>query len=253
MTEPTRRSEFTAGARAMIPLIVGALPFGVIFGALAGASGLSFGATMSMSALVFAGSSQFIAAQLIGAGAPLLFIVVTTFIVNLRHALYGATLAPYTKHLPQIWLLPLGFMLTDEAFVIAVQRYERLDASPYKHWYFLGAALSLYINWQLCTLVGVIAGQSIPDPAGWGLDFALVATFIGMLVSLVRGRAVVAAVVVAGGIALMAYPLPNQVYLMLAAGGGIVAGMIGEMIWGKPVETPKVRAYEGAADESDRS
>ncbi|MCS6825604.1 MAG: AzlC family ABC transporter permease, partial [Caldilinea sp.] len=89
--ESSRRTEFWRGVRATFPLVVGAIPFGIIFGALAVNSGLSATAAAAMSAFVFAGSSQFIAAGLVGGGAGVLLIVMTTFVVNLRHALYSVT------------------------------------------------------------------------------------------------------------------------------------------------------------------
>jgi 4-azaleucine resistance transporter AzlC len=95
------REEFTAGIRDTLPLLLGALPFGLIYGAIAATSGLSMTAAILMSALVFAGSSQFIAVGLVAAQTPVAIIVLTTLIVNLRHMLYSATLLPYLKDLPQ--------------------------------------------------------------------------------------------------------------------------------------------------------
>lgn len=227
---PSRRSEFWAGARATLPLIVGAIPFAIIFGALAATGGLSPGATMAMSAFVFAGSAQFIAANLLATGTSAALIILTTFVVNLRHMLYAATLAPYVKHLPQRWLLPLGFWLTDETFVVVVTRYHQPDASPYKHWYHLGSALSMYSNWVLCTLLGIVAGQYIANPQSWGLDFALVVTFIGMLVPMVRTRPVLVAVLAAGVVAVLTNSLPNRLGLIVAALAGVTAGMIAESL-----------------------
>lgn len=91
------------GARDTIPMLIGALPFGIIFGTLAVSSGLSAGATLAMSALVFAGSAQFIAISLIASGTGLVVILLTTLIVNLRHMLYSASMLPYVRHLPQRW------------------------------------------------------------------------------------------------------------------------------------------------------
>ncbi|MBZ0286076.1 MAG: AzlC family ABC transporter permease, partial [Anaerolineae bacterium] len=188
--QPTRRSEFWAGVRDTFPLVVGAAPFGLIFGALAINSGFSPLGAMGMSLFVFAGSAQFICATLVAGGAALWVIVFTTFIVNVRHALYSATLSPHMKHLPQKWLLPLGFWLTDETFVVVVARYNAHDQSPYKHWYHLGSSLFMYINWNVCTLISIVAGQTIPDLSQWGLDFALYVTFIGMLIPLIKSRPV---------------------------------------------------------------
>jgi 4-azaleucine resistance transporter AzlC len=227
---PSRKSEFWNGVKATFPLVVGALPFGIIFGALAMTAGLSTAGTMGMSALVFAGSSQFIAVGLASAGAGMGTIILTTFIVNLRHALYSTTLAPHMKHLSQKWLLPLGFWLTDETFVVAAQRYDQPDLSPYKHWFTLGSAVFMYTNWQLCTYIGLIAGRAIPDPANWGLDFAMIVTFLGMLIPMVKDRPVFIAVLVAGISALIANSLPNQMGLFIAALLGIAAGVFAERL-----------------------
>src|SRR5258708_3645914 len=111
---PTRTSEFWAGTKDTFPLVVGAIPFGIIFGAVAIKSGLTPSSTMAMSLFVFAGAAQFIAVNLLAHGVSIPLIIFTTFTVNLRHALYSVSLAPYVKNLPQRWLVPLGFWLTDE-------------------------------------------------------------------------------------------------------------------------------------------
>jgi 4-azaleucine resistance transporter AzlC len=183
---------------------------------------------MAMSLFVFAGSAQFIATGLIAAGAGTGTIVLTTLIVNLRHMLYATTLAPYMKQLPHKWLLPLGFWLTDESFVVTVKRYINQDRSPYKHWFFFGSAVFMYSNWQVCTFIGLTAGQAIPDPRSWGLDYAMTVTFIGMLVPMVANRPALIAVAVAGVMALITNGLPNQAGLFIAALSGISAGVIAE-------------------------
>ncbi|MDH5508581.1 MAG: AzlC family ABC transporter permease [Anaerolineae bacterium] len=227
-TFPSRSQEFWAGFKATFPLVVGAIPFGFIYGAVAVSAGISPQGAMAMSLFVFAGSSQFIASGLVAAGTGTTIIILTTFIVNLRHALYSATLAPHMKNLPQRWLIPLGFWLTDESFVVAVQRYHQKDTSPHKHWFFFGSAVFMYTNWQLCTYIGLAAGQAIEDPLKWGLDFAMVVTFIGMLVPLVTNRPAAASAAVAGITAVIANPLPNKIGLILAAVLGITAGVWAE-------------------------
>jgi len=224
----SRKSEFWTGVKATFPLVVGAIPFGIIFGALAVTSGLSPWGTMGMSAFVFAGSAQFIAAGLVASGTSIGTIVLATFIVNLRHALYASTLAPHMKHLSHKWLVPLGFWLTDESFVVTAGRYDQPDSSPYKHWFFFGSAVFMYTNWQLCTYIGLVAGQAIPDPKSWGLDYAMIVTFIGMLVPMVKTRPVIVAILVAGVTALLTNSLPNQIGLFIAAILGISAGIFAE-------------------------
>ncbi len=228
----TPRAQFLAGGRDTIPLIVGAIPFGIIFGALAVASGLSFGATVAMSAIVFAGSSQFIAVGLVAAGTAWPVIVLTTFVVNLRHLLYSATLAPYASRLPQRWQVLMAFWLTDETFAVVAPHYGREDGSPHRRWYYLGSALFMYTNWQVCTFIGLTAGRLLPNAASWGLDFAMIVTFIGMVIPYLQNRPMVVTVVVAGLVAVVAQPLPHKLGLMAAALTGIGAGLLAERIKG---------------------
>jgi 4-azaleucine resistance transporter AzlC len=223
-------SEFLAGARDTFPLIVGAIPFGLIFGTLAISSGLSFAATMAMSAIVFAGSAQFIAVGLVMAGTGWPIIILTTFVVNLRHALYSATLAPYVKKLPQRWQIPMAFWLTDETFAVVAARYNQVGDSPHLRWYYLGSALFMYLNWQFCTFLGLTVGRLIPDAAAWGLDFAMPVTFIGMVIPYLKNRPMWASVVVSGVVALLAYPMPHKLGLIIAAMAGITTGVIIETL-----------------------
>ena len=222
----TRKDEFWAGVKATFPLVVGAAPFGIIFGALATTAGLSKWAAQSMSLFVFAGSAQFIAAGLIAQGSSLVVIVITTLVVNLRHMLYAATLAPHTKDLSQRWLIPLGFWLTDESFVVVIKRYLQSDESPHKHWFYFGSAVFMYSNWQLCTYIGIIAGGLIDDPLRWGLDFAMIVTFIGMLVPMIKDRSVGGAVFAAGLSAFLLRSLPNKLGLIISALVGLIVGML---------------------------
>ncbi len=234
MDNTSRRAELWAGARDTFPLIVGAIPFGIIFGALGVTNGLSPVATMSMSLFVFAGSAQFIAAGLAAQGVSISFIILTTFVVNLRHVLYSATLAPHVRQLSQKWLLPLGFWLTDETFAVVVTRYNRGDGSPHKHWYYLGSSIAMYVNWQICTLIGLIAGQSFQGIENLGLNFAMIVTFIGLVVPAVRTRPVLVSVIVAGVVAVLAYPLENKIGLIIAALCGVIAGVAAEAYLPQP-------------------
>ena len=221
----SRSREFFQAMRDMLPLLVGAMPFGIIYGTLAASAGLSAAQAVGMSLLVFAGSAQFIALSLLSGGAGMAVLLLTTLVVNLRHALYSATLQPFVRHLPARWRLPLAFWLTDEAFAVVQQRYAAPDTAAYKHWYFFGAALAMYLNWQLCTLIGVLFGQTVPNLAAWGLDFAMLATFIGVVVPMLRNWPQVAAALVAGAVALACHGLPYQLGLLAAAVSGIAIGL----------------------------
>ncbi|MBB1489008.1 AzlC family ABC transporter permease [Oceanospirillum sediminis] len=221
----TPRQEFFAGARATIPLIVGAIPFGIIFGTLAEPSGLSAYGAMAMSLFVFAGSAQFISLGLLSAGAALPVIIATTFIVNLRHMLYSANLVPKVRHLPQRWRIAMAFGLTDETFAAVSNRYLLQDDIRHAHWFYLGSFLAMYSNWVLCTLLGIALGELFPDMTKWGLDFAMSVTFIGMVVPYLKNKPMWAAVIVAGAMAIATVALPHKLGLIVAAICGIATGL----------------------------
>jgi 4-azaleucine resistance transporter AzlC len=213
--------ELCQGSRDIFPLVVGAIPFGVIFGTLSESSGLSFWGALAMSAFVFAGSAQFIALGLLATGANVGVLWLTTLVVNLRHLLYSVSLIPHVKGLSRPWKVLIGFGLTDEGFVATIRRFEK-PGTPV--WYYLGATGLMYSAWQLSTLLGLTAGQWIPDAQGWGLDFAMSVTFIGMVVPYLITRPMGAAVLVAGGLALLTYGWPHKLGLMVSVLVGVGAG-----------------------------
>ena len=234
-----KRSLFLAGVRAELPITLGVLPFGLIYGVLAISAGLSPLLAVASSSIVFAGSAQFIGAQLIGGGAPALVIWATTFIVNLRHLLYSAAMAPYAAHLPRRWQVLLGYLLTDEAYVVTALYYENDHGrTEDQHWFWFGAGMTLWSAWQLSTLAGVLFGTQVP--ASWSLDFTLALTFIGMVVPLCRYRPNLAAALVAGGVGVLANEWPYRLGLMAAALSGIAAGVLLEKRLGMKEEALRV-------------
>ncbi|RJG04726.1 branched-chain amino acid ABC transporter permease [Noviherbaspirillum cavernae] len=225
MSHPTRTSSFAAGARDTLPMMIGAAPFGIIFGTLVASGPLAAWQGQLMSMSVFAGSSQFIAIGLVAAHAGMLVIWFTTFIVNLRHMLYAATLLPHVAHLNARWRLALGFLLTDETFAVMNGYYRRHPDAPLGHWYFLGSGLSMYINWQLWTLVGLLFGAVFPQLQTLGLDFAMVATFIAIVVPQLNNMPRFAAALAAGICAWVFRDLPYKLGLLSAVLAGVTVGI----------------------------
>ena len=226
--ESSRRREFSAGARDIAPLIVGAVPFGILYGVVCLTAGMPWWAAQAMSAFVFAGSAQFIAAGLVGQGTPFPFIVLTTFIVNLRHALYGASVAPYLRGLPATWRAFLAFGMTDESYATTIVHYRdetRGDVAA-KHWYFLGANVAMYVCWQFDTALGYWIGAALGDPLALGLDFVLPVVFIAILVPQLKSRSTILSALVAGAVAVLAAGLPNKLGLLIAIAAGIFAGIL---------------------------
>jgi 4-azaleucine resistance transporter AzlC len=213
-----------AGVRAESPILLGVFPFGMIYGALARDAGLAPLTAQAMSSIVFAGSSQFVAAKLIRDAAPGLVIVLTIAVVNLRHVLYSASVAEYVADLPLRWKIPLAYFLTDEAYAATIVHYETAGVEPESHWFFLGAGVALWLTWQVSSALGIFAGAAIPP--SWSLDFALPVTFIAMVTPTLIDFPVVAAALSAGAAALLAYGLPYKLGLILAAFVGICVGML---------------------------
>jgi 4-azaleucine resistance transporter AzlC len=224
----TAAAEFLSGVRDLAPLLAGVAPFGLIYGVLALASGIPPAAAMAMSSIVFAGSAQFMLAQLFGAGAPALVMVATVALVNLRHALYSASLAPHLAHLPRRWKIVLAYLLTDEAYAATVHRYAGPPRGPNAQWHALGAGLTLWIGWQASTACGIVVGAKLP--ASVPLDFALPLTFIAIVVPMIRSRAALAAAAAAAGVALAAAHLPYKLGLVAASLAGIAAGSLAAVL-----------------------
>ena len=224
------RSEFIEGVKAELPILLGVIPFGMIYGVLALGAGLSADVEQAMSVIVFAGSAQFVGAQLFRLGVPGVVMILTTLVVNMRHVLYSASVAPHLKHLNWKWKGLLAYLLTDEAYVVAITHYTQPADSPagssHRHWYFLGAGLALWSTWQISTAVGILLGTQIPG--NWALDFTVALTFIALVVPALNDRPSLVAALCAGLVAVATNGWPYKLGLMAAALCGIVAGLLAE-------------------------
>ena len=215
---------FWLGVRALLPLLIGVAPFGVIYGIVALQAGLSPMAAQLMSSVVFAGSAQFLFAQLAGMAAPGLVIVGAIGMINLRHALYSASVAPYLSHLSPRWKAVLAYFLTDEAYAAAITPMMREENRAFAHWILFGSGFALWFGWQLSTAAGILLGASLPSD--WPLDFALPLTFIAIVVPLISDRVRLLAALVAGAAALALVAMPYKTGLVIAAIAGISAGAL---------------------------
>ena len=225
---PDAARGFTQGFRAAAPLWLGIVPFGLVYAVVARDAGLSLIETQALSVLVFAGSAQFSAAGLFGSGAAALEIVSTTFLLNVRHVLYGLSLG---RRIPlRGWRrAAAAYFLTDESFGVVAAREERTFA------FLLGAELSVFATWNLATLGGALVGTAIPDPAKLGLDLVFPLAFLALLVPLVRTRVELLVAVVSGGMAyVLAEGLPGGLPILVT---GIAGSLLGASLTrGRPSE-----------------
>jgi 4-azaleucine resistance transporter AzlC len=172
------------GFVASLALVPSVFVYGTVFGGLAVQAGLRAVEVWGMSVLVFAGASQFVAVPMIAAGASPLTIVVTTYVVNMRHYLIAATLAPAFRAFPRGWLALVAHVLNDESFAVAVARHNPPDPGVY-----IGSAIAVSGAFLAGVVVGTQLGGLVADPARWGLDFAFPAVFLALVAVQLRGRA----------------------------------------------------------------
>lgn len=224
-----RLKEFLAGCRDEAPLQLGVIPFGMLYGIGAVAAGMPVWLAQLTSMVVFAGAAQLVIVQMLSAAAGALPIGLTAALLNLRHLLYSASVAEHVRHLPRRWRVVLAYLLTDEAYAVAILRYTRPAAADQeqaepdlRHWYFLGCGLTLWGCWQLSTALGIAFGARIPPE--WDIDFAVPLTFIALLTLLVKERAGQAAALVAALAVLALAALPFRLGLVLAIVLGLLAG-----------------------------
>ncbi|HEU4371365.1 MAG TPA: AzlC family ABC transporter permease [Methylomirabilota bacterium] len=186
--------------------------YGTVFGGLAVQSGLHPLEVWGMSLLVFAGAAQFVAVPMLAAGASPLAIIVTTYVVNLRHYLMAATLAPAFQAFPRPWLALVAHGINDESFAVAVTR-----RNPPDPWCFVGSVLAVAGAFLAGVSVGTRLGGLVADPARWGLDFAFPAVFLALVAGQLRRRA---DWLVAGASALVAvavaFVLPGNWHIVIA-------------------------------------
>jgi 4-azaleucine resistance transporter AzlC len=221
-----------SGARAIAPVLLALVPFGVAFGATATESGLSALEALGMSVFIAAGAAQLAALPLLSAGASVAVVVLTVLIINLRLMLYSASMAPHFRSLPLWWKGLLSYHLTDQAYAATITRFDAGETEePHKRWYYLGTGLAIWTTWQAATMTGVFLGAFVS--ADWSLDFVLPLVFIAMAVPAIKDRSTGAAALTAGAAAVSCAVLPLNLGLIAAALAGVVGGLVAETVTGR--------------------
>ncbi|MBO9492509.1 AzlC family ABC transporter permease [Thalassotalea sp. G20_0] len=211
---------FFKGAAAIIPLTVAVLPWGILTGSLAIESGFDPVQSQALSGIIFAGAVQLAIMGMIQAGVGLGSILISALLITSRHFLYSMVMRKNVSPLPLRWRLAFGFLLTDELFAIAnpgqLKRFDR--------WYALGGGLCFYLGWNLATLGGIIAGASFENLDALGLDFAIAATFIALVIPSIKNAPVLVCVLTALVTSAICEVMQIQVGLLISAPLAMVAG-----------------------------
>jgi Predicted branched-chain amino acid permease (azaleucine resistance) len=227
----TGRKEFYAGARAILPLLVAVIPVGAVFGAAAVTTGLTVAEAVLMSALVFAGGSQFVAMDIWTHPASWSGIGFAALLVNLRHVLMGASIAGKMQRFTRLQTLGAMPFLADELWAMSEMRARSgFGLSP--AWY-AGIVAPFYAAWVVSTLTGALVGNVLGDPVVVGLDFAFPAVFIVLILGFWKGRSTAAVIVASALSALLVRELAEGVWYILAgAGAGLVCAALGSAAGG---------------------
>ena len=211
------------GLLATLPLVPGVAAFGLIYGVMARQVGFRPCEAWVMSLIVHAGSAQFAVLEMWGSSGALT-IVLTTFAINMRHMLMGASVASYLQGLSSRWKAFLALWMSDESYALAIAEFEIGWGS---HWYFLGANVGIFLAWTTSCLVGALAREVIVEPERYGLDLVFPLTFMGLLAAFLRNRIGAIVALAAGGLALVgALVLPGKWYVVVAALLGSGLGLL---------------------------
>ena len=231
-------SQFRDGVRAALPIVLGYIPVGIAFGVLARKSGFSTLEAGAMSLIVYAGASQFIAIDMLAGGAAALPIILTTFLVNLRHFLMSSTISSHFKQNSLLGTAVIAAELTDESFAVAMSDTSKISGRP-------GFLFGLQLTAQAAWIAGTIAGAAfgpLVNSASYGIPFALPALFICLLVLQIKNMAHIAVMIMAGALSVsFKYLLPGNWNLILAAVMASAAGM-----WLPREEDEEEQENEGA-------
>jgi 4-azaleucine resistance transporter AzlC len=219
-TSSSRAKSYWLGALAVMPLTIAVIPWGILAGSFALEVGLTGLQSQAMSAIIFAGSAQLVALGMIKAGVGLSGILITTLLITSRHVLYAMAMRNRISPLPLKWRLSLGFLLTDELFAIANHGQQH----KFDPWYALGGGFTFYLGWNIATFIGIIAGKNIDNLGELGLDFAIAATFIALVVPTVTKPSVLICVLVSLVLAVVCAVLGLQSGLLIASLSGMIAG-----------------------------
>jgi 4-azaleucine resistance transporter AzlC len=225
---------------------VSAIGFGFVYGLSARAAGFSVLEAMAMSTIVFAGAAQFAAVGYVASGLAWPGIILLTALLNARHILYSAALAPWLRDVPVGRRAVMAHLLTDEAFALSISHFRRIGRTD-ERGYWMAAIGSTFIPWNLATLAGVILGAQILEPARLGIDIIFPAAMIGLAVGLITGRRELVAAIVGAGVAVITSLLTSPAIGIVA--GGILGPLVGLLV---PAAVARETAPLGTAASAER-
>jgi predicted branched-subunit amino acid permease len=223
-TAAADRGAFLDGVRAMLPMLLGVAPFGLVIGVTVAELGLPHLAGWSLGWLVYAGSAQLAAVGLLAGSASGLVVVASVAVINLRLALYSAAMAPHWRGTSTAWRLVAAYLLVDPSFAIGTRSYDGSRSRRQAHLHYLGAALVLWLGWLIVIGIGVTAGATLPP--GLRLESIGPLYLVTLVVMSARTAAARVGVAVAVGSAAAGSLLPLHLGLAVGMAAGLLAGSL---------------------------
>ena len=203
------------GSIDVLPLLIPVVPFGIIFGAIGIELGFGPYVTYATSIIIFSGASQIVFFQLLSAGASSIVAITSSSVISTRHLLYGAVMNQYLSNLSIYWKIGLSYILTDQAFAVSNEYFKKNKKDKFKHYYLLGAGVTLWITWQITTVIGILLGSIVPEELG--LTFAIPLTFLALLINYFRKIDHVIVIIASGVLSIIMYDAPFKSYIIFSS------------------------------------
>ena len=215
---------FSKGVLDVLPLLIPVFPFGLIIGVIGIELGFSPLMVYATSLIVFSGSAQIVLFQLISAGASPIVTLTSVAVTNSRHFLYGAVLSEYLEDLSKPWKAFLSYFLVDQSFALSHRFFQENSSLKNKHYYLLGSGFTLWLVWQVSSLVGIFLGAVVPEELG--LSFAIPLTFLSLIIHEFRKPDHLIVIFVSGFLAILFYEIPFKAYIIAASFGALIVASI---------------------------
>jgi len=210
-----KTNNFFKASIDVLPLLIPVVPFGIIFGAIGIELGFGPYVTYATSIIIFSGASQIVFFQLLSAGASSIVAITSSSVISTRHLLYGAVVNQYLSNLSIYWKIGLSYILTDQAFAVSNEYFKKNKRDKFKHYYLLGAGVTLWITWQLTTIIGILLGSIVPEELG--LTFTIPLTFIALLINYFRKIDHIIVIIISGVLSVIMYNAPFKSYIIFSS------------------------------------
>ena len=211
----TKKQNFVRGFIDVLPLLIPVVPFGIIFGAIGIELGFGPYVTYATSIVIFSGASQIVFFQLLSSGASSIVAITSSSVISTRHLLYGAVVNQYLSNLSIYWKMGLSYILTDQAFAVSNEYFKKNKNEKFKHYYLLGSGITLWIVWQLTTIIGILLGSIVPEELG--LTFAIPLTFLALLINYFRKIDHLIIIIISGILSIILYDAPFKSYIIFSS------------------------------------